>query len=119
MTCDTLGLYARSAKDLALLSSVFRLADDEPIPQSPFQIKGSKVAFAKTHIWSSKAKPSLKAAWEKAKRLLEKEGATVEEIELPGEFEKITAWHRAVLSGEGRSSFLGSRLTFFLQLIFA
>jgi Asp-tRNA(Asn)/Glu-tRNA(Gln) amidotransferase A subunit family amidase len=107
MTCDTLGLYARAAQDLELLSSVFQLADDEPIPSTPFPIKGSKIAFLKTHVWP-KAGPGTKAAWEKAKELLSKEGARVEEIELPAEFAKITDWHAAVLAGEGRTSFLGS-----------
>jgi Asp-tRNA(Asn)/Glu-tRNA(Gln) amidotransferase A subunit family amidase len=106
MTCDTLGLYARSVADLQLLSSIFQLADDEPIPTTPFQIKGSKIAFVKTHVWP-KAGPGTKDAWEKAKRLLEKNGASVEEIDLPSEFSKITNWHHAVLSGEGRTSFLG------------
>jgi Asp-tRNA(Asn)/Glu-tRNA(Gln) amidotransferase A subunit family amidase len=106
MTCDTLGLYARSVADLELLSSVFQLADDEPIPTTPFQIKGSKIAFIKTHVWP-KAGPGTKDAWEKAKSLLEKDGASVEEIELPSEFSKIMDWHHAVLSGEGRTSFLG------------
>lgn len=106
MTCDTLGLYARSLEDLDLLSTVFKLADDEPIPSSPASLKGAKIAFSKTHIWP-KAKPGLKGAWEKAKTLLSEQGAVVEEIELPG-FEPITKWHANVLDGEGRSSFLGS-----------
>jgi Asp-tRNA(Asn)/Glu-tRNA(Gln) amidotransferase A subunit family amidase len=106
MTCDTLGLYARSVADLELLSSVFQLADDEPVAATPFQIKGSKIAFVKTHVWP-KAGPGTKDAWEKAKSLLEKDGASVEEIDLPSEFSKITDWHHAVLSGEGRTSFLG------------
>lgn len=110
MTCDTLGLYARSVQDLELLSSVFQLADDEPIPSTPFPIKGSRIAFLKTHVWP-KAGPGTKAAWEKAKELLSKEGASVEEIELPEEFAKITDWHAAVLAGEGRTSFLGSELS--------
>lgn len=107
MTCDTLGLYARSVDDLQLLSAGFQLADDEPIPSTPFQISGAKIAFCKTHVWP-KAGPGTRNAWEKAKGLLEKKGAVVEEIELPGDFEKITAWHANVLAGEGRTSFLGS-----------
>jgi len=108
MTCDTLGLYARSAADLELLSAVFQLADDEPVSISPFKLKGAKIAFCKTHVWP-KAGPGTIAAWEKAKELLREEGASVEEVELPQEFEKITAWHGDVLSGEGRTSFLGSK----------
>lgn len=108
MTCDTLGLYARSVEDLQLLAEVFQLADDEPIPSSPFKIQGSKIAFVKTHVWP-KAGPGTKNAWEKAKKLLEGKGASVEEVELPADFEKIKDWHANVLAGEGRTSFLGSR----------
>jgi Asp-tRNA(Asn)/Glu-tRNA(Gln) amidotransferase A subunit family amidase len=106
MTCDTLGLYARSAEDLELLAHVYQLADDEPISSSPFKLQGSKIAFAKTHVWP-KATGGTHAAWTKAKSLLEKAGAMVEEIELPADFEKITDWHGKVLAGEGRTSFLG------------
>jgi Asp-tRNA(Asn)/Glu-tRNA(Gln) amidotransferase A subunit family amidase len=107
MTCDTLGLYARSVEDLELLSSVFQLADDEAISSTPFSIKGAKIAFCKTHVWP-KAGPGTKKAWEKAKRLVESRGGIVEEIELPVDFAKIKDWHANVLAGEGRTSFLGS-----------
>ncbi|TVY88508.1 Glutamyl-tRNA(Gln) amidotransferase subunit A [Lachnellula willkommii] len=109
MTCDTLGLYARSVEDLELISKVFQLSDDEPIPSTPFPIKGSKIAFCKTHVWG-KAGPGTKAAWEKAQELLRTEGASVEEIDLPENFEKIEQWHANVLAGEGRTSFLGNYL---------
>lgn len=108
MTCDTLGLYARSVEDLELLASVFQLADDEPLPPTSFSVKGSKIVFLKTHVWP-KAGPGTRAAWEKAKELLEKEGANIEEIELPEDFAKISDWHGKVLAGEGRTSFLGSK----------
>ncbi|KAF2101792.1 amidase [Rhizodiscina lignyota] len=107
MTCDTLGLYSRSPEDLELLSQVFQLKDDKPVPSEPFSVKGSKIAFIKTHVWP-KAGPGTKNAWEKAKDILTKEGATVEEIDLPEEFANFVPWHEAVLAGEGRTSFLGA-----------
>ncbi|TVY85471.1 Glutamyl-tRNA(Gln) amidotransferase subunit A [Lachnellula suecica] len=109
MTCDTLGLYARSVDDLELLSKVFQLADDEPVPSTPFPFKSSKIAFCKTHVWG-KSGPGTQAAWQKAQELLKTQGANVEEIELPGDFEKIKDWHANVLAGEGRTSFLGNYL---------
>ncbi|KAL3418313.1 glutamyl-tRNA amidotransferase subunit A (amidase) [Phlyctema vagabunda] len=109
MTCDTLGLYARSAEDLELLSNVFQLADDEPVPTAPFSIKGSKIAFCKTPVWQ-KAGPGTTEAWSKAKELLTQQGATVTEIQLPNDFSKIKDWHAWVLAGEGRTSFLGNYL---------
>ena len=108
MTCDTLGLYARSAEDLELLSEVFHLADDDPVPSSPFPLKLAKVAFLKTFVWP-KAGSGTKIAWEKAQAILTKQGANVEEIELPKDFENIKDWHADVLAGEGRTSFLGRK----------
>ncbi|KAL2065160.1 hypothetical protein VTL71DRAFT_4301 [Oculimacula yallundae] len=109
LTLDTLGFYARSITDLQLLASTFRLSDDTPIPSNPFQLQGSRIAFAKTHVWP-KASPGLKSAWEKAKRILEAKGAVVEELDLPEEFGRISEWHTKVCDGEGRSSFLGNYL---------
>ena len=115
MTCDTMGLYARSVEDLELLGSVFQLADDEPVPAEPFKSEGAKVAFVKTSNWP-KAGPGTQVAWEKAKELLKKHGASVEEIELPEDFAKIVEWHGNVLAGEGRTSFLGSKLSLLRSL---
>ncbi|KAF4628812.1 hypothetical protein G7Y89_g9335 [Cudoniella acicularis] len=109
ITCDTLGLYARSVEDFELLAKVFQLADDEPVPVAPFSIRGSKIAFCKTHVWP-KAGPGTKVAWQKAQELLKSQGAIVEEIDLLADFEKIQQWHSNVLAGEGRTSFLGNYL---------
>lgn len=117
MTCDTLGLYARSVLDLELLAKGFQLSDDEPVPETPFSLQGAKIAFCKTHVWP-KAGPGTKAAWEKAKKLLTAKGALVEELDLNEEFEKITDWHRNVLAGEGRTSFLGSESFSIFRVLF-
>jgi Asp-tRNA(Asn)/Glu-tRNA(Gln) amidotransferase A subunit family amidase len=108
MTCDTLGLFARSVDDLELLSRVFKLADDEPLPAEPFSVKGAKIAFCKTAAWP-KAGPGTKGAWLKAQELLKKHGACIEDMDLPRDFDKVPDWHRNVLAGEGRTSFLGSK----------
>ncbi|RFU24667.1 hypothetical protein B7463_g11666, partial [Scytalidium lignicola] len=109
ITNDTLGLYARSVADLELLSSVFHLADDNPVPSLPFSLQGAKVAFCKTHVWP-KAGAGTQAAWSKAKSLLEQHGTSVEEIELPKDFAMTSQWHANVLTGEGRTAFLGNYL---------
>jgi len=116
MTCDTVGLYARSVTDLELLSSVFQLCDDEPLPSASFSIFGAKIAFVKTHVWPN-AGPGLADAWLKAKELLKAKGAEVEEVELPEDFAKISKWHADVLAGEGRTSFLGSESLHLLLLL--
>jgi Asp-tRNA(Asn)/Glu-tRNA(Gln) amidotransferase A subunit family amidase len=106
MTCDTLGLYARSAEDLELLAKVFQIADDELAPEGPFQVKGAKIAFCKSPVWNQ-AGPGLLKAWEIAQELLSKNGATVEVLDMPDDFSKVHDWHGKVLAGEGRTSFLG------------
>lgn len=106
MTCDTLGLYARSAEDLELLATVFRLQDDKPVLETPFEVGRARIAFLKSPQWKE-AGPGTRKAWETAKGLLKAEGAEVEEIKLPVEFGKVMGWADKVLKGEGRSSFLG------------
>jgi Asp-tRNA(Asn)/Glu-tRNA(Gln) amidotransferase A subunit family amidase len=109
ITCDTPGYFTRSVEDLDLLATVYQLADDEPVPSTPFPVQGAKIAFLKTHVWQlSGAGPGLEAAWEKAKSLLTQHGAVVEEVEWPEpDFAKISKWHANTMEGEGRAAFLG------------
>lgn len=101
---DTLGFYARSADDLDLLAEVFALRDDrEPI--KPFEIKGAKFAVCKTMVWDQ-AGPGLVAAMEKAKSLLEDEGAQVDNLELPSTLDDLPKWYKAVISLDGSTAFL-------------
>ena len=100
MTCDTLGLYARSVGDLELLAKVFQLADDEPVPAIPFSLKGVKIAFCKLPVWE-KAGLGTQKAFEKAQELLKESGAPVEKLGLPAEFMTIKEWHANVRAGEG------------------
>jgi Asp-tRNA(Asn)/Glu-tRNA(Gln) amidotransferase A subunit family amidase len=111
MTCDTLGIFARSVDDIELLSKVFQLQDDEPTPAMLFSVRGTKIAFCKTSVWP-KAGLGTKTAFSKAHELLTSHGASVEELELPDGFAKIGLWHQQVLAGEGRTSFLGSKSWF-------
>lgn len=60
----------------------------------------------RTHVWP-KATPNLEKVWSQAKELLVGAGATVEEVELPSDFDNLTTWHRNILHMEGQSSFLG------------
>jgi Asp-tRNA(Asn)/Glu-tRNA(Gln) amidotransferase A subunit family amidase len=103
LTMDTLGLYGRSVDDLELLASVFALNDDtEP---STIQMKASKFALIKTMAWPEVG-PGTAEAMEMATQLLQAHGAEVDEIELPVEFHELLAWHRIVMTCEGRGSFL-------------
>jgi amidase len=109
LTCDTLGLYARSVEDLELLAEVFKLEDDAPVQQEPFNIRGARFAICQSPDWAA-AGPGTIAAMEKAKQLLQAAGAEVTDIELPEEFKKAAKWHEHTLAGEGRISFLSHYL---------
>jgi Asp-tRNA(Asn)/Glu-tRNA(Gln) amidotransferase A subunit family amidase len=109
VTLDTCGFFARSVEDLEVLAEVFRIEDDEEMAEERFDVKGAKVAFCKTHNWH-KAGAGTQKAWEDAKRILEAQGASVEDLELPDDFGQVLDWHADVLAGEGRSSFLGQYL---------
>lgn len=106
ITCDTLGLYARSVQDLELLAKIFHLKSDEPVPAQPFSVKGSKFGFVKGPTWQH-AGQGTKDAMNLASRLLQEAGANVEEVDLPADFDKLPDWHAKILDGEGRVAFLG------------
>lgn len=92
------------------MSDVFKVHDDDAIPDEPFKLTGARIGFCKTHNWS-KAGPGTQRAMEDARAILEKHGANVEEVEPPAGFDKVLDWHAVVLNAEGRSSFLGHYLT--------
>lgn len=48
---------------------------------------------------------------DKAREMLRLQGAIVEDIDVPREFDQILAWHAVLLAKEGQTSFLGQYLT--------
>lgn len=68
-----------------MLASVFALEDDVTPEPTPLPLKGAKFGFVKTAVWP-KATQGTQDAWVLGKKLLEAEGAIVEEVELPAEF---------------------------------
>lgn len=109
ITCDTVGLMARSVADLQLLSETFRLIDDQIPAEAPLDLSQCSFGFVTTHVWS-KASPAVVEVWDRAKRLLVEAGANVEDLELPEDFDNLGVWHRNILHMEGQSSFLGDYL---------
>ncbi|KAI1424463.1 amidase [Xylaria sp. FL1777] len=104
LTLDTIGFFARCVDDLELMADLFGLEDDEA-PGDAFTVKGAKFGVAKTVVWPE-AGPGTKSALEAAVQLLRSHGAEVEEIEFPSEFDRMPEWHRILLHGEGRATFL-------------
>lgn len=101
MTCDTLGLYARSADDLGLLCDVFDL---DPAPQ-PAKLEGLRIGLCRTPMWD-RTEPPMRRALDEAADALRLAGAEVIEVELPPLFAGIAEAHSVILAREGRASFL-------------
>ena len=93
-------------EDLDPLSDSLQIQDGEALPKEPFNLKGAKFGFCKSHNWP-KAGPGTQNAMGKAREILERHGAAVEDLELPDDFSKVLDWHATVLTAEGQSSFLG------------
>lgn len=105
-TCDTIGFFARSVADLELLATAYRIEDCAPVAETPFELKGAKIAFCETSVWDKAEKGTIDA-FAKAKELLRARGAEVVDLELPAVFEQVPELARTIHAGEGRSSFLG------------
>lgn len=69
-----------------------------------------KLAYIKTAKWDANGGPSpeLQTAWLESKRLLQEAGATVEDVELPDEFD--TSINISIFFGENRVNFLAEYL---------
>ena len=93
---DTLGLYARSIEDIALYRDA--LIGSEPSPL-PAEIRAPRIAFCRTHKWSQ-LEPTTAALLEHAAKALRARGASVDDFELPRDFELVEDAHRSISSYE-------------------
>lgn len=108
LMCDTVGLFARSAEDIALGVNVFGLSDATPA----LEPKKLRLAFVKTGAWGN-ATPATVNAYTRARASLLAAGAHVDDVELEsfnGSGDD-TQWHdteryRAVIHPEGARAFL-------------
>ena len=91
---DTFGFFARNVEDLQLMADVFQLRDDD-ISQ-PIDIAKSCFGSLKTSQWRF-AQPETAESLRRAAQLLEAQGANVEEITLPSDFDDLHLWHRQTM----------------------
>jgi len=107
-TLDTLGLYARSARDLMLLADVFAIeALEGPAPTS---LGSQRIGICRTPNWD-KALPATEAAISEAIAKLRAAGAQVDELPLPQTFDQISRSHIVIARREGRAAFLNEYRT--------
>lgn len=103
ISCDTLGLYSRSAEDLALLADIFDISPlEEPAPESIADLRIAVVGFP---VWP-KALPSTEKAMTEGCEQLRAAGATVIDLELPQLFDSLHDAHSTIVAAESHSAFL-------------
>ncbi|MDX1483756.1 MAG: amidase, partial [Alphaproteobacteria bacterium] len=82
---DTIGLFARSVEDLILLRAVQTGGDRAGSVDRHHAVR---VGLARTAEWE-RTEPCMRAAFERAARLLESAGADVRDVDLPQRFSDI------------------------------
>jgi Asp-tRNA(Asn)/Glu-tRNA(Gln) amidotransferase A subunit family amidase len=93
---DTIGICARSVEDVALYRDVLLGIPPTPVvaPAAP-----PRIGFCRTHVWSQ-VHPSTQKLVEGAVEHLARQGARVNEVELPPEFDGLIEAHRWISSFE-------------------
>ncbi len=99
-TLDTLGIFARTVKDAALLGSVLT---GRPLPAEDGPRAVPRVGFCKTYEWPHASWDSMSAfetAWQKVKDA----GVETREIILPGPFSKLACMQADIMACEAAKS---------------
>lgn len=101
---DTLGWFARSVADLALVN---RVLTPEPFAEAPpcGTVAGKRVAICVTPF-PERAEDHTRAGLAAAAARLAEAGAQVETLALPQAFDGIDVSHRVIMRSEGRTAFL-------------
>ena len=53
LTFDTVGFFARDVADIDLLANALQVKDDEEPRNEVFELKGSRIAFCKSPLWTA------------------------------------------------------------------
>lgn len=100
---DTIGWFARSAADLALLFEVF---ETEPnLEAAPLRIESARIAVYRSPAWPL-AEAATQQALESAVEAIRAAGGTVVELTLPEPFARLGELQNVIMRSEGRSAFL-------------
>ena len=100
VTLDTIGWYARSIDDIALLAKIYEISSAEEPART-----GLSLAYCETPYWS-RATADGQAAFRATLDKLRAAGASVTELRLGDEFSTINDAKERVMRGEGRVAFL-------------
>jgi Asp-tRNA(Asn)/Glu-tRNA(Gln) amidotransferase A subunit family amidase len=100
---DTVGWYARSAEDAAMLTRILDVSD-HPIPAPPSP-EGLHIGLCRTPHWD-RSMPETRIALAEASRRLSEAGAVVTDVEPGEDFARLNELRQAVMWAQGRVSFL-------------
>jgi len=99
---DTIGWFARSAADLALIYDVF---DPDSTSTLALDLRKVRIAVCRTPQWDH-AEAGSKAALTAGTEMLHASGAEVSNLDLPTSFNDLAAQQILIMRAEGRSAFL-------------
>jgi len=102
-TLDTLGWFARSVEDLALVADALGVLRDGWCRRE--SVAGLRIALCRTPMWSQAEPPAQDVLLESADKL-RRTGAVVEDLDLGTPFDQLNTWHDVVMQGDGRAAFL-------------
>jgi Asp-tRNA(Asn)/Glu-tRNA(Gln) amidotransferase A subunit family amidase len=101
-TLDTIGWFARSPEDLALLYDVF---DPEVEVVQALDLAKARIAVCRSPFWDQ-AGVATRDALAAAEYALRDAGATVTALDLPPTFERLGDLQLIIMASEGRRAFL-------------
>jgi Asp-tRNA(Asn)/Glu-tRNA(Gln) amidotransferase A subunit family amidase len=102
-TLDTVGWYARSVEDAALLAGVFEVSDNRL--DNSAKADALRIGFCNTP-YSTAAEPDTRLALAEARLRLTNAGATVVDVELDKKYANLDDCRRTIMRAEGRINFL-------------
>ena len=102
-TCDTLGFFARSVRDLFWIPDVFNIGDEERGLNFK-ELSKCKLGLCKGPHWSN-ATPAAQNALLKTAEILKSLGAQIEDLQLPTEYGDVTKYTFDVVSTEMNNCF--------------
>ncbi|MCC2662735.1 MAG: Aspartyl-tRNA(Asn) amidotransferase subunit Glutamyl-tRNA(Gln) amidotransferase subunit [Geminicoccaceae bacterium] len=103
---DTVGLFARSVADVALVAGV--LAGEDPARCHAPPLRPARVGLCRTPFWDE-AEPASRQALATAADVLRREGVTIDEIALPAAFDDLNECQSSVLRFEAYRTFAYER----------
>ena len=103
ISLDTVGWYARSAEDLALLCDAYAIEDD--VPTAAVSLAGAKIAICQSPVWE-RAEADTRNTLARGADLLKAAGAEMVALEMPDMFKALPELQEIIQESEAGAYFL-------------